>query len=221
MTSAAEKLAFADAAARLTAARSPRTRERRRFARMPVVVSGRMLDRTGREHDCRTADISPGDVRLASPVLPEVNEPVVLYLEGFGRIAGRVARRCGEAEVAIIFETSNHKREKMAEALTWSVNKEPLGLVEADRPVASVAGDNPRTNARIETELGEVINGEIVDFSLAGITIRTPKQPPLIGAWVRAGGIYGRVARYVEGGFAIDFEPRGAPPRTFHQIHTE
>lgn len=222
MTSAVEKLAFADAAARLSAARGPRARERRRFARMPVVVSGRMLDRSGREHDCRTADISPGDVRLASPTLPAVDEHVVLYLEGFGRIAGRVARRCGEAEVAIIFETSIHKREKMAEALTWSVNKEPLGLDEDGRTAApSEAGDNPRTNARIETDLGEILNGEIIDFSLAGITIRTPRQPPLIGAWVRVGGVHGRVSRYVEGGFAIDFEPRGAPRRSLHPIQND
>ena len=31
--------------------------------------------------------------------------------------------------------------------------------------------------------------------------------PPLIGAWARVGNIYGRVARPIEGGFAIDFEP--------------
>jgi len=29
---------------------------------------------------------------------------------------------------------------------------------------------------------------------------------PPIGAWARVGTIYGRVARPIEGGFAIDFE---------------
>ena len=36
-----------------------------------------MLDALGREQDCRTADMSPGDVRIASPTLPRVGERVV------------------------------------------------------------------------------------------------------------------------------------------------
>ncbi|HRO02370.1 MAG TPA: hypothetical protein PLS69_02035 [Terricaulis sp.] len=48
----------------------------------------------------------------------------------------------------------------------------------------------------------------MLDFSLAGVTIRTNRAPPLIGVWVRVGALYGRVARIVEGGFAIDFERR-------------
>ena len=169
-----------------------------------------MLDPLGREHDCRTADISPGDVRLASPILPDVGHRVVIYLDGFGRIAGNVARRCGESEVAIIFEQSTHKREKMAEALTWAMNKEPLGLENvAPRLLASVSTSPPQI-ARIEFETGETLDGEVLDFSFAGMTIRSTKIAPPIGAWVRIGNTYGRVARRIDGGFAIDFERRGA-----------
>ena len=199
--SAAVRLDLATAAARLNAVRGPRAQERRRFRRMPVIVGGRMLDGAGREQDCRTADLSPGDVRLAAPDLPKVDDRVVLYLDGYGRLTGRVARKCGENEVAIIFEMSTHKREKMAEALTWSMNKDQLRLDETPAPTVK--------SARVETEFGEIIDGEILDFSLAGMTIRTTKTPPPIGAWVRIGGVYGRVARRIEGGFAVDFESRG------------
>ena len=40
--------------------------ERRRFRRVPLGVRGRMMDGAGVEHDCRTADISPGDLRVLS-----------------------------------------------------------------------------------------------------------------------------------------------------------
>jgi hypothetical protein len=217
MSSAAEKLDLGEAAAQLYAAAARlRQRERRRFRRMPMVVAGRMLDPTGREHDCRTADISPGDVRIATPDPPEVNARVVLYLEGYGRIAGRVARRCGEGEVAIIFDTSHHKREKMAEALTWTANKDALGLDDIPR-----TGRDGPSSLHIETEDGETYEGEVLDFSLAGITIRTAKAPPPIGAWVRVGGAHGRVSRFIENGFAVDFTPRGQAYLGINRIQTD
>lgn len=199
MSTAAEKLDLEAIAQQLTNARIG-ARERRRFRRTPLTIGGRMLDALGRERDCRTADMSPGDVRIVSAVLPEVGERVVLYLDGFGRVSGKVARRCGEGEVAIIFDFSAHKREKLAEQLMLAMNKD-IELGEAAAPA--------RERAQISVENGEVYEGEVLDFSLAGITLRTKKPAPPIGAWVRVGAVYGRVARLIEGGFAIDFEPRG------------
>jgi hypothetical protein len=205
MAATIEKPDFARAASRL-AQTQIRARERRRFRRAPLIINGRMLDPLGREHDFRTADLSPGDVRLASPILPEVGHRVVLYFEGFGRVTGSVARRCGGAEVAIIFEQSAHKREKMAEALIWAMNKAALGLDEIDRRSETI---NETRRTQIQLETGETIEGEVLDFSLAGITIRSSvKPPPLLGSWVRIGNGHGRIARYIEGGFAVDFETR-------------
>lgn len=203
--SAAPRIDVAAAARRLAAA-SVGIRERRRFRRMPLEVNGRMLDPLGREHDCRTADISPGDIRIAAPILPQVGERVVIYLAGFGRVSGHVARKCGEGEVAIIFDFTAHKREKMAEQLTLAVNRD-LGI---EAPVRPAAGDD-RPLIKLQFETGEAYEGEVVDFSLAGITIKSKRPPPLIGVWVRAGNVYGRVARLIDGGFAIDLEPRKQP----------
>jgi hypothetical protein len=199
--SAAEKIDLAAAARRVTAA-SVGIRERRRFRRMPIEVNGRLLDSLGREHDCRTADISPGDIRIAAPILPQVGERVVIYLAGFGRVSGHVSRKCGEGEVAIIFDFTAHKREKMAEQLTLAVNRD-LGIEEPPRAISDGAH-----LIKLQFETGETYEGEVADFSLAGITIKSRRPPPLIGVWVRAGNVYGRVARLIEGGFAIDLEPR-------------
>jgi hypothetical protein len=202
MSNAVQKIDLAAAASRLSSIRI-NARERRRFRRLPMVVGGRMLDTLGREHDCRTADISPGDVRIHAPVLPNVGERVVIYLEGFGRVTGHVARR-GDEDIAVIFDFGAHKREKLTEQLTLAINKD-LGIEPLARPAASETA----SFARIELETGQIYAGEILDFSLGGVTIRSTKPPPLIGDWVRIGGTYGRVARLIEGGFAVDFEPRG------------
>jgi len=202
MSNTAQKLDLAAAARRLTAAQVG-LRERRRFRRMPIEVTGRLLDTAGREHDCRTADISPGDARIVSDVLPPVGERVVIYLIGFGRVSGKIARKCGEGEMAVIFDFSAHKREKMAEQLTLAVNKD-LGIPEDARPALREGAQT----VKLEFETGEAYVGEVVDFSLAGITIKSKRPPPLIGVWVRVGTVYGRVSRLIEGGFAIDLEPR-------------
>jgi hypothetical protein len=202
MSNLAVKLDLASAARRLTAAQVA-LRERRRFRRMPLEVTGRLLDTAGREHDCRTADISPGDVRIVSDMPPPIGERVVIYLHGFGRVSGHVARKCGEGEMAVIFDFSAHKREKMAEQLTLAVNKD-LGIEEPARPIVR---DGAQT-VRLEFETGEAYEGEVVDFSLSGITIKSKRPSPLLGMWVRVGTVYGRVARVIDGGFAIDLEPR-------------
>jgi hypothetical protein len=200
MRNTAEKVDFAAAARRLTASQVG-LRERRRFRRLPIEVSGRMLDAVGREQDCRTTDISPGDVRIVAPMLPAVGDRVVIYLDGIGRVSGVVARKCGQGEAAVIFDFSAHKRERLAEQLTLEINR-GLGVHEPVRPPAR---DGRRT-MRLEFETGEAYEGEVLDFSLAGLTIRSKRPPPLIGVWVRVGNVYGRVARLIEGGFAIDFE---------------
>jgi hypothetical protein len=205
MTNLAPKLDLAAAARRLTAAQVG-LRERRRFRRMPMEVSGRLLDTFGREHDCRTADISPGDVRIVATTLPPIGDRVVIYLEGIGRVSGKVARACGEGEVAVIFDFSAHKREKMAEQLTLIINRD-LGIEEPVRPISRDGAQH----VKLEFETGEIYEGEVADFSLAGITIKSKRPPPLIGVWVRAGNVYGRVARIIDGGFAIDFEQRNIP----------
>jgi hypothetical protein len=202
MSNTAQKVDLAAAARRLTAAQVG-LRERRRFRRMPLEITGRLMDTFGREHDCRTADISPGDVRIVSDIPPPIGERVVIYLDGFGRVSGKVARKCGEGEMAVIFDFSAHKREKLAEQLTLAVNK-GLGIEDQARPILR---DGAQT-VRLEFETGEAYDGEVVDFSLAGITIKSKRPPPLLGVWVRVGTVYGRVARLIEGGFAIDLEPR-------------
>lgn len=206
MSNTAEKLDLAAAASRLSTLRV-RPQERRRFRRLQLIVGGRMLDQAGREHDCRTADMSPGDVRIAAPVLPHVGERVVLYLEGFGRVSGRVARR-SEEDVAVIFDFSAHKREKLTEQLTIAINKD-IEFADDERRTARRIDAGSASLARIELENGVGYEAEVLDFSLSGITLRTRRPPPPIGTWVRIGGTYGRVARLIEAGFAVDFEPRG------------
>ncbi|NWG53746.1 MAG: PilZ domain-containing protein [Hydrogenophilaceae bacterium] len=196
-------LRLSDAAQRLQAARIAPRAERRRFRRLPITLSGRMIGPRGAEIDCRTEDISPGDVRITAAEKINPDERVVIYLDKIGRVSGRVARISGEKEYAIIFDMSAYKREKLADQLTLMIAG--AHAEEAGRKIREPKG---RAEIEIHVDGGGLIIGEVVDFSLVGMTIRTKQIPPRIGAWVRVSNVDGRVARFTDDGFAIDFESR-------------
>ena len=107
--------------------------DRRRFRRADLSLVGRILDPRGQERDCRTMDVSPGGARLMAPQSPKEGERVVIYLDAIGRVPARVMRRADDDGFGVLFEATLHKREKIAEQLTWLINKDRLGLDEDRR----------------------------------------------------------------------------------------
>ena len=174
--------------------------DRRRFRRLDLVIGGRMMEPDGLEHDCRTLDISPGDARIASPAKAFAGEKIIIYLKDIGRVESLVVRVLEENTFAVKFEASAHKRERIAEQLTVLAN--PSSGVSDDRRNIRHDGTGVTT---IELEDGSTILCEIIDFSLVGVAVRTTRPRPLVGAWVKVGAQYARVARYIDGGFAMDF----------------
>ena len=179
--------------------------DRRRFRRIGVDLSGRLMDRTGEEHDCRTLDISPGDARIATPARGQVGDRLIVYLQDIGRVEAEIVRQLESASYAVQFNVSAHKRERIVEQLTLMIN--PASGVEDDRRHGRYGGNGVLP---VELEDGTSIPCEILDFSMVGLAVKTPRTRPLIGAWVKIGNQYGRVSRYIDGGFAVDFENRRA-----------
>lgn len=178
--------------------------DRRRFRRIGVDLSGRLMDRNGEEFDCRTLDISAGDARLATSATAHIGDRLIVYLSELGRVEAEIVRLLGGATVAVQFNVSAHKRERIAEQLMLMIN--PACGVEDERRNTRYNGSGVLP---VELEDGTSIPCEILDFSLVGLAVKTMRVRPLIGAWVKVGSQYGRVSRYIEQGFAVDFENRG------------
>src|SRR6185503_3148303 len=67
--------------------------ERRRYRRVPVDFKGRLfVPGEEREAQCHVTDMSPGGAQVACEIVPEAQTSVVLYIDGFGRFEGIVAR---------------------------------------------------------------------------------------------------------------------------------
>jgi hypothetical protein len=176
--------------------------DRRRFKRIELDLSGRLLDRNGDEHDCRTLDISPGDARITSSARARLGERLIVYLKDVGRVEAEVVRELEGASFAVLFNATTHKRERIAEQLTVLINPDcEIGEERRQRRFSGAGA------ASLELEDGAVAPCEILDFSLVGIAVKCARRP-MIGAWVKVGNQYGRVSRYLDQGFAIDFENR-------------
>lgn len=182
----------------------------RRHQRVRVAVLGRYMLADRREYPCQTMDMSPGGVRLACAVVGEVGERVVLYLEQIGRIEGVVVRHCADGFAAQLNATPR-KRDRIASQLTWLANREILGLPEGRSHERLVP---TQTAVTLRVEGGREIAARLVDISMSGVAIASPVELPL-GAAVTVGSTPGRLVRYFEGGFGVQFLLPLSPDR-FH-----
>ena len=184
--------------------------DRRQHQRVKVAVLGRYMLSDRREFPCQTVDMSPGGVRLTCAVVGEIGERVVLYLEFIGRIEGVVARHT-TGGFAVRLAATSRKRDKLASQLTWLANRDILGLPEG-RSHERVVPDKPAVTLKLEN--GREVAARLIDISLSGVAINCAVKPPL-GSVVTVGSTPGRLVRYFDGGFGVQFMLPLSPDR-FH-----
>ena len=179
--------------------------ERRRHRRVRLSVPGRGLAASTGEFACTLVDVSPGGARIASKTPPTPGERVVLLFDGIGRIEGDVVR-AGPAGFAVRLSLSQRKRDRLADAITWRFNMDRLGLNE-DRAAPRKPG---RGRAKLRLRDGVVIQADVIDVSITGAAFACLERPR-IGEAVSVGEMTGHVARWLENGFAVRFDPPEGP----------
>jgi hypothetical protein len=179
--------------------------ERRRHRRVAVDFKGRLfVPGEEREATCTITDMSPGGAQIACETIPDAQTAVVLYIDGFGRFEGTVARppkgEWSEGKFGVRFNCSALKRERVAEQLTLYINGGSI-----DEAVLRRHDRTPTKGlARFTRANGDVVNCEVLDLSLSGVSLATEVRPQL-GEIVLIGQMAGKVARIHEKGIAIEF----------------
>ena len=178
----------------------PHAQERRRHQRVRVNLLGRYMLSDRREYPCQVVNMSPGGMAIIAPVIGNVGERVIAYVDHLGRLEGQIARHLQNGFAMTISATSR-KRDKLAAQLTWLANRSILNLPEDRRHGRFV----PKiVAARLVMPNGTNIGVRIIDISLSGAGIATPNRPE-VGTHVTLGKIPGRVVRHLEEGFAMEF----------------
>jgi hypothetical protein len=181
--------------------------ERRRHRRVRVELTGRLFV-PAEEHEahCRITDLSPGGAQVVSEYIPAGDSTIVLYIDGFGRIEGIVARPA-DGNFGVKFACSAMKRERIAEQLTLYMNKGTVDesvLRRHDREPTKGMAKFTRSN-------GDIVACEVLDLSLSGVSLKTEVRPPM-GEVVLIGQMAGRIVRHHETGIAIEFVGGNAQP---------
>lgn len=174
--------------------------ERRRFQRVKVSLLGRFMLENKTEYPCQVIDMSPGGASLVTPIIGNIGEHVVAYIDHIGRVEGKIARYT-DGGFAMTINATARKRDKLASQLTWLANRYVLNLPE-DRRHERVTPENPI--AELILANGQSYRCRVIDVSLSGAALATDVRPP-IGAQVTIGRMRARVVRHIEHGIAVEY----------------
>jgi hypothetical protein len=174
--------------------------DQRKHRRVAVEITGRLMRENKEDYPCQVVNMSAGGVALLAPIVCEVGERIIAYLDVIGRIEGIVVRPI-DGGFAMKIIAGLHKREKIVNQLTWLINRDRLGLSEGRRH-ERVVPKNP--SSKLILPNGETFDCRVIDVSLSGASVGSIVRPP-IGASVVLGRMRGRVVRHHDKGLAIQF----------------
>jgi len=138
--------------------------DRRRFQRVNIPLLGRFMRQNKQEYPCQIINVSAGGIAVLAPISGELGKRIVIYLDTLGRIEGEIARITPDG-FALRLRASNHKREKIANQLTWLVNKDRLSNIEDRRHDRIIP---KRTKVKLTMVNGESYDCQILDISMGG-----------------------------------------------------
>lgn len=175
--------------------------ERRRHQRVELSLLGRYMLEDKREYPCITTDISPGGLACIASKRGNIGERVVVYLDQIGRLEGSITRHTDRG-FALVLNLPYVKREKIANQLTWLVNRDILGLPE-DRRFERIVPLRRHSILLLNGTSEHVV--KLIDISMSGAAISTTLRPA-IGTKAVLGNTSGKVVRHFDGGLAIAFD---------------
>lgn len=184
-----------------TPARAVLSRDRRRFYRVYIELQGRFMRADKQEYACHVINISPGGIAIASPVAGDPGERIILYIDHLGRFEGEVVRHF-VGGFAVRFSGTAYKREKIANQLTWLVNKYHLDMAEERAHERMVPG---KERVTVTTSDGVQHQVRVLDISLGGASVSMLPKPP-VGELVTIGLLRGTIVRHHDLGVGIRFD---------------
>lgn len=170
-------------------------------------VSGKYMlteaanDGRRRAFSCHTQSISTQSVVLNAPVSGDVTENVVLRLNDFGPMQGRI-NRIFPGGFAMDIDADGKGRAEIAAKIDW-IKKRRFRAFKERRVTKRFVPANPR--AALTLPDGSVHESLIIDASRTGVAVSLAVQPA-VGSRAAVGRVSGTIVRHLETGFALKFD---------------
>jgi hypothetical protein len=176
----------------MTNAQIAPVQDRRRAERYAVRLAGKIILPAARATlDCIITNLSAGGAGFWCAEPPSLKTAIMLYVEGFGRFEGVVARRL-QGEIGVTFAGSDAKRKRLEKALAVFV-REGMKAVTRLRRSERVKAGTPIDHFCLAS--GEKVPCTVLDISLQGAALRTSRRPP-IGEVIHLGKTRSWVVRH-------------------------
>jgi hypothetical protein len=175
--------------------------ERRRCDRVVLSLRGRYMLADGQEFDCQIVDVSPIGVAIRGPLVGDLGERIVAYVQELGRIEGVVVRRAVDW-FAIELRVPSSRLHKLAAKIESLAKRQAAGSPER-RSQERVDLDRERAKLRLSD--GREFAAGLIDVSSDGAALEVDVAPP-VGAAVTVGERRARVSRHFAGGIAVTFD---------------
>lgn len=149
---------------------------------------------------CRLCSISTRMAVVVGPVVGNEKEVVTAHFDEFGLVRGRIARQLPSGFVMDLMLTPV-ERNKLGGKISWQ-KKRVIDQIPDKREHKRILPRDPRTV--ITTAEGARIPCFVIDISQSGMAVSAQIWPEL-GTPMAVGKLVGRVVRYLDVGFAIQF----------------
>lgn len=149
---------------------------------------------------CRLCSISTRIAVLVGPVSGKPGELVTAHFDEFGILRGRVSRRMPSGFVLELILT-DAERNKLGGKISWQKKRVHEQLPDK-REHRRIAPRDPRSTLTLAD--GSQLPCFVIDVSQSGVAVSADIWPSL-GTPMAVGKLVGRVVRYLDVGFALQF----------------
>jgi PilZ domain len=170
------------------------------------VVFGRFMLPDMSEHACQVLDLTLEGATFITSDVPPVGLAIVAYLEDLGRVEV-ISGNPIPGGFQITYAATGSRLERLQQRITYLMERAD-GAPDQRRHPRFEPKDK---HSSITMPDGRSYNCEVLDISVSGAGIKTDVMPAL-GTYLMIGKMKGRVVRYLENGFAIEFIKQVATP---------
>lgn len=162
----------------------------------------RRMDDTGKVavYACRLCSISTRVAVVVGPVIGQDGETVTAHFDDFGILRGKICRKLTSG-FAMQLTLKDAERNKLGGKIIWQ-KKKVHDQVPDKREHKRILPRDPRTILTLAD--GTQMPCFVIDISQSGVAVSAEVWPAL-GTPMAVGKLVGRVVRYLDVGFALQF----------------
>ncbi|WEK06139.1 MAG: PilZ domain-containing protein [Candidatus Devosia phytovorans] len=149
---------------------------------------------------CRLRSISTRNAVMTGPVTGKRGDMVVAHFDQFGIMRGQISRLLPSG-FTLDLRLDDIERDKLGAKISWH-KRHALGALPERRAHKRMIPREPRTVITLAD--GRQVPCFVIDISQSGVAVSAEVWPE-IGTPMAVGKLVGRVVRYLEVGFALQF----------------